>query len=147
MTSKTINPPKLSDAEWVVMRPFWEKGPLAARDVFSSVEEENNWSYQTVKTMLSRLVKKGALEYTQVGNSYLYKPKYSKDELTGDAVKNFTNLVLDGSLSSFILNFFSGRKPEKNEIDEIRNFIDKAENGNTNDNTKNSIRNNKKKGK
>ena len=66
--------PALSPAEWEVMKTLWEQGPLDARSVFKALADEREWAYQTVKTLLSRLVAKGAVEYDQVGNSYLYRP-------------------------------------------------------------------------
>ena len=98
-------PPKLSDAEWDVLKAFWEKGPLAARDVFEAVSGERAWSYRTVKTMLSRLVTKGALTYEQVGNSYLYRPAYSRDEITRAATGSFIDRVFDGALRPFVAHF------------------------------------------
>ena len=74
--------PKLSDAEWTVLKPLWEHGPLAARDIYALVSQTQDWAYKTLKTMLARLVKKGALDYDQIGNSYLYRAVYSREETT-----------------------------------------------------------------
>ena len=98
-------PPKLSDGEWDVFKPFWDRGPLAARDVFAAVPQEREWSYRTVKTMLSRLVAKGALTYKQVGNSYLYRPVYSRGEMTRAATGSFIDRVFDGALRPFVAHF------------------------------------------
>ena len=98
-------PPKLSDGEWDVLKPFWEQGPMAARDVFAAVSVGREWSYRTVKTMLSRLVTKGALTYEQVGNSYLYRPVYSRAEMTREATGSFIDRVFDGALRPFVAHF------------------------------------------
>ena len=78
-------PPRLSEMEWEVMKPLWTHGPLAARDVYEKVPDGYGWAYKTVKTMLARLVKKGALAYDQVGNSYLYRPVYSREAMVREA--------------------------------------------------------------
>ena len=123
-TSKKISkPPRLSEGEWIVMKPFWEKGSLAARDLFASISSSNKWSCKTVKTMLARLVKKGALEYTQVGNSYLYNPRFSKDEMIKAEVKKFSHHILGGSLRPFLVNFFEGRNPSKDEISALKEIM------------------------
>ena len=67
-------PTPLSPAEWEIMKIFWDRGPLAARDVYAQLPKKRGWAYKTVKTLLSRLVAKEALAYDQVGNSYLYRP-------------------------------------------------------------------------
>ena len=55
--------------------------------------------------MLARLVKKGALEYDQVGNSYLYQAKYSRTERTSDATSSFIQRVFGGELNPFVAHF------------------------------------------
>ena len=52
---------RISEAEHAVMEALWEKSPLTAADVCDSVCEERGWSMPTVKTLLSRLVAKGAV--------------------------------------------------------------------------------------
>jgi BlaI family penicillinase repressor len=125
--AKFSSPPRLSEAEWMVMKPFWEKGALAARDLFAALPSNHMWSYKTVKTMLARLVKKGALEYTQVGNSYLYRTRFSQEEMVRTAVRNFSRRVLDGALAPFLLHFFEGRKPSAEEISVLRALIKQLE--------------------
>ncbi len=70
MTKKSSDP--LSPAEWKIMKVVWEKKSCAARDICAEVCKPSNWTVSTVKTMLARLVDKGFLNTTQVGNSYLY---------------------------------------------------------------------------
>ena len=64
----------LTAAEWKVMRIVWEKRSCSARDVYKAAGETHDWAAGTVKTVLRRLVQKGHLRTTQVGNSFLYRP-------------------------------------------------------------------------
>jgi BlaI family penicillinase repressor len=125
---KVLKPPRLSEAEWTIMKPFWESGELAARDLYALLPPTHNWSYKTVKTMLARLVKKGAIEFTQIGNSYLYRARFSREEMINSAVKDFSKRVLDGSLKPFLVNFFDGRKPSKEEISTLNDLISQLKN-------------------
>jgi len=97
--------PKLSDLEWEVMKPLWEHGPMAARDIYERVPDTYGWAYETVKTMLARLVKKGALTYDQIGNSFLYRPVYTRAEMTREATGSFIQRVFDGALNPFLAHF------------------------------------------
>src|SRR3954453_421647 len=54
------NLPQISDAEWDVMKVVWDHGPLTAGEVVRHLAAERRWSPGTGKTLLSRLVKKGA---------------------------------------------------------------------------------------
>lgn len=99
------NVPRLSELEWEVMKPLWEVGPMAARDIYQAVPEQQGWAYKTLKTMLARLVKKGALEYDQIGNSYLYRPAFTRDEMTRATMGSFVDRVFDGALKPFLAYF------------------------------------------
>ena len=97
--------PKLSEMEWEVMKPLWKEGPMAARDIYKKVPDKYGWAYETVKSMLIRLIKKGVLTYDQVGNSFLYKPVYSRKEITHEATGSFIRRVFDQGLSPFFAQF------------------------------------------
>ncbi|MBL7645297.1 MAG: BlaI/MecI/CopY family transcriptional regulator [Candidatus Hydrogenedentes bacterium] len=99
------NVPKLSELEWEVMKPLWDRGPMAARDIFQAVPQEQAWAYKTLKTMLARLVKKGVLAYDQIGNSYLYRAEYTREEMTRATVGSFVNRVFDGAMQPFVACF------------------------------------------
>ena len=110
--------PKLSEMEWGILKPLWEKGPMAARDIYREVPRDHGWAYKTVKTMLARLVKKGALTYDQIGNSYLYRPVYSRNEMTRAATGSFIHRVFDGALKPFMAHF--AQQASKEELAVLR---------------------------
>ena len=105
--------PTLSEMEWEVMKPLWKHGPLAARDIFEKVPDEYSWAYETVKSMVTRLVKKGAIEYDQVGNSFLYRAAYSRKEITRAATGFFIRRVFDEGLSPFFAQFIEEASGEE----------------------------------
>ncbi len=115
---KRLPPPRLSEAEWEVIKPLWTHGPMAARDIYAALPEDCGWAYKTVKTMLSRLVKKGALTFDQVGNSYLYRAAYSRAELTQAATGSFIERVFDGALRPLVAHFVEHASRE--ELQAIR---------------------------
>jgi BlaI family penicillinase repressor len=111
--------------EWEIMKPLWEHGPLAARDIYDKLPRDYGWAYKTVKTMLARLVKKGALAYDQIGNSYLYRAEYSRRELTREATGSFIQRVFDGAMSPFLAHFVE--QASKEEIRALRAELDRLE--------------------
>lgn len=119
--------PSISNAEWEIMKIFWDKGPMAARDVFTSLPENHGWAYKTVKTLLSRLVAKGALDFQQIGNSYLYRPAVSRVQLTQKEVKGFVDRVLDGSLSPVLAHFIQETDLTNEELARLRGLLDRKE--------------------
>jgi BlaI family penicillinase repressor len=125
--AKQADLPSLSNTEWEVMKVLWDKGELAARDVYAEVKEETDWAYTTVKTLLSRLVAKGALDYQQVGNSYLYRPAKTREQMTRTEMKGFLQRVLDGSFSPFLANFIEETDLSEDEISDLRKILERIE--------------------
>lgn len=121
------NLPSLSAAEWEVMKVFWDRGALAARDVFPALPHGHGWAYKTVKTLLSRLVAKGALTYEQIGNSYLYRPAHGRESLVRKEVKGFVERVLEGSLSPVVVGFIEDARLSRSDIEHLREILDRKE--------------------
>jgi len=105
MTPVPDRAPAISNAEWEVMKVLWANGPMAARDVYAALPHDNEWAIKTVKTLLARLVAKGALEYEQIGNSYLYRPAVTREQVTREEVRGFIQRILDGSIEPLLAHF------------------------------------------
>ena len=116
--------PEVSPAEWEVLESLWKHGSQAARDVYASLQTEKRWDIKTVRTLLSRLVEKGAIEYDQIGNSYLYRAAYSRDQLICGEVRNVANRVLDGSISALFAAFIQEEQLSDKEIRKMREILD-----------------------
>jgi len=65
---------QISPAEWDVMAIVWDAGSTTAADVIARLSDSHDWSHRTIRTLLARLVEKGALKYTVDGKAYIYRP-------------------------------------------------------------------------
>jgi BlaI family transcriptional regulator, penicillinase repressor len=91
---------RLSDAEWTVMQAVWNRAPASARDVLDEVGEETGWAYTTVKTLLARLVEKGALSEGRQANINIYEPRITRNEARGSALRSLLDRAFDGTFGS-----------------------------------------------
>ena len=119
--------PELTPAEWDVMKVLWRLGEGAARDVFAELSAETGWAMNTLKTLLSRLVAKGALDYVQVGNSYLYRPAVTREAATRVEAESFIDRVADGEAGPVLVSFLRGASLSPAEVDELRRLLDERE--------------------
>jgi BlaI family penicillinase repressor len=116
--------PALSPAEWRVMTTLWEHGALDARGVYAALADDREWAYQTVKTLLSRLVAKGAVEYDQVGNSYLYRPAVPREEMTRQEVRNVFERVVGAAVSPVLAHFIDEAELSDEDIRNLQKLLD-----------------------
>jgi len=124
-------PPLLSPAEWEVMKIVWEAGPLAARDVFARLPAGRGWAYKTVKTLLSRLVAKGALAYDQVGNSYLYRAAIDREQTTRQEVRSVFQRLISEACAPVLAQFIDEADLSAADIRELKRRLDEKRTGPT----------------
>ncbi len=90
MSTRAVNL-HITDAEWEVMRVVWANTQVTSKEVISTLEEKLDWKQATTKTLLGRLVEKGALNTEQEGRKYIYSANIEEKE----AIRSFTNHIFD----------------------------------------------------
>jgi len=127
MKTPTPNPPRISESEWDVMKVVWRDGPCQAQVVIDALAEPNEWSASTVKTLLNRLLRKGALKHEKVGKSYVYAAAFSEAQCRAAVTESFVGRVFDGALSPLLAHFAGSRKKlSAEDIAELENLLRKA---------------------
>ncbi len=116
--------PGLSRTEWNIMNICWKKGQASARVIFEETLREKKRSYQTVKTMLDRLVEKAYLRREKFGPIWLYRPSVARASIISREIENFVGTVLDHTLAPIFVHFAKKEKLSDEELDELRRLIE-----------------------
>lgn len=124
---------QISDAEWIVMNLIWRSSPIEASKVIDQIAAANDWSSATVKTMLHRLVRKGALATEQNGKKYLYTPAVLRDACVRQASRSFLERVFGGDATPALIHFVKTAKLTVKDVEEIQAILDKNRNQNQGD--------------
>ena len=122
--SKSI---RITDAEWEIMAVVWDKAPVAASVVAAVLDKRKNWSLATVRTLLRRLVGKGAVKQEFQGKRYIYLPRVSVEECARMASESFVDRVLGWAPSETILHVVRKAKLSKDDIEELRRILREKE--------------------
>ena len=94
---------RISEGELEVMEALWSAGhPLTAAEVADRIEPGRDWSLATVKTMLSRLAAKGAVQHREDGRRFLYSPAIERDSYLGHESRRFVERLFGGRLSPLV---------------------------------------------
>jgi BlaI family penicillinase repressor len=125
MASKNADP--LTPAEWKVMRIVWALESCASRDVYEEAGERYGWSPSTTKTHLRRLVDKGYLSTTRVGNSFLYRPASSAIRSLQRAADRLLENTLDGTKAPLLAYMVKKSRLSADELDALRELLDAYE--------------------
>ena len=117
--------PKISDSEWRVMRVLWEKGAQTANDVVQALSDEVEWNPRTIKTLISRLVKKGAVKATDEGSRYRYRAAVDESDCVRSETRKFLRRVYKGAMTPALAAFLEDAELSAREIDELQKILDK----------------------
>ena len=117
------DPISISEAESKVMEVIWRRNPIITDDVVSELAHHAKWQEPTVKTLLNRLLKKGAISARKDGRRYLYSPVLKREQWVAAESKGFLDRLFDGRLVPLVSHFSQQRKLSKREITELKRLI------------------------
>lgn len=109
------------------MKILWADSPLRAQEVVDRLKGSTDWKPRTVKSLINRLVIKGALSYRQEGQLYFYYPVVDEDDCVEEETKLLINKACRGSLNLLVKNFLDRNKLSQDEIDELRRILEEKE--------------------
>lgn len=115
---------KISDAEYEIMKIIWKNEPVKASEVVELVDSEC-WNENTIRTMVNRLLKKGAIGYKKKGKAYLYNSTVSEIEYKKYESMSFLKKLYSGSISAMFANFVHDQNVSKDELKELRGILEK----------------------
>ncbi len=93
---------KLTDAEWQLMNALWKNHPATARQIEEHLPCGVTWAYTTIKTMLSRLVDKRAINERKQGKTSVYEPVITQDKAQRSAFKSLLNQAFEGAMGPLV---------------------------------------------
>ena len=84
------------------MNAVWRGAPCTARDVWERTGGRDGWAYTTVRTLLQRLVDKGAIAVHKRGNTSVYEPRIERSLAQRSAVRSLLDRVFDGAFGGLV---------------------------------------------
>lgn len=124
MQTKNIT---ISESEWKVMKILWGKSDLTLREIALGLGD-TDWSYTTIRTLVTRLVEKGAISADKKSvNNFKYFPAVSEKECKSKEVNRLLSRVFDGSVSMLVSSLTKDSNLTEEEQKELMNIIEKME--------------------
>lgn len=115
--------PKISEAEMQLLQLLWEESPLGATEIAERVSDERGWTLTTVKTLLARLVAKGALTAKPQGRKYLYAPAVERDQVAASQARGLIDRLFGGRVSPLVAQLAEQRQLDEQDIAELEALI------------------------
>jgi len=119
----------ISEAEAQVMEVLWRKSPQGTDEIAKALEGRQDWQLATIKTLLNRLLTKGAIHAEKDGRRYLYTPVLQRDAWLQEQSIGLLDRLFDGRLAPLVAHFSSHRKLKKADIEALRQILEAHDRG------------------
>ena len=115
---------QISPSELEVMKVLWAHAPQTAADVAGTLAPDTGWSERTVKTLLARLVEKGALKPEAEGRRYLYTPLIEQKDYRTKAARQFVDKLFGGRAAPLVAHLAEKEGLTSDDIAELEALIE-----------------------
>lgn len=115
---------QISEAEAVVMQVLWGQHPLSADEVMARLPRSNDWAEATVKTLLNRLLNKGAIAAEKEGRRYRYSPLVERDAWVLEESSSLIDRLFDGRVAPLVAHFSQHQKLTHDDVAELRKLLE-----------------------
>ena len=116
----------ISESEWKIMKVLWEKPELTLKEIAAGLED-TEWSYTTIRTLVTRLVEKGAVAADKTSGNFKYYPAVSESECKSKEASRFLSRVFDGSVSMLVSTLTRDSGLTEEERKELMSIIEKMD--------------------
>lgn len=114
---------KISDSEMKVMETVWASGgELCCADIMERMRTSRKQT--TIQTFLKRLCDKGALSVRKEGKTNYFTANISEEEYKRELTEEFLNETHKGSLKSLFAALAGSKQPNKEELEEIKQWFE-----------------------
>ena len=120
----------ISNAEFEVLDVLWDDYPATSSDIVKRLNQKKPWHDKTVKTLLSRLVKKGVVDFDKAQRQYLYRPLIAREDYTKKEATSFVSRIFKGKVAPLVAGFANQNSLSQQDVDELNALIKQWEQNN-----------------
>lgn len=119
----------LTGSEWNVLSCLWEKSPQSVMQLVAELSKRVGWAKSTTITTLRRMEEKGLIRCRIEGKGRLYSPAVEREQAVVAETRSFLDRVYRGSVGLMMSAMAQRQELSREEIQELRDILEKAEEG------------------
>ncbi len=120
---------RISAAESLLMEALWRQSPLTAEQIAADVAGDQDWSEGTVKSLLNRLLTKGAIAAERDGRRYLYRPLTARGDYVHAESRGLIDRLFEGRLAPLVAHFSARETLTPEDVAELKRLIAEIDDG------------------
>ena len=122
-----MDTPGISESEWQVMEVLWETSPRTASEVAKELKDKTGWADNTVRTLLARLVDKGAVKVVGPDESpRRFAPAVKREACVKAESASFLERIFQGAAKPLLVHFAKNTRLTPDEVKELKKLLDQS---------------------
>lgn len=126
MSDKPLKP---TEKELEILQILWENVDVSVKDVHESLGGEAANGYTTILKLMQIMHEKGLVSRERSGKLHRYKAVLSQESTRQQMVDKMIDTVFQGSAAQLVLSALGNNRSSKEELLEIRKYLEKLEGG------------------
>ncbi|ADV26569.1 transcriptional repressor, CopY family [Pseudoxanthomonas suwonensis 11-1] len=122
-------PIPVTEAEAAVMEVLWQSSPRSSEEVVAAVAPATGWAEPTIKTLLNRLLNKGAISAEREGRRYLYSPVLAREAWVEQQSEGLLARLFGGRVAPLVAHFSERGRLSAADIAELKRLVSELEEG------------------
>ncbi len=119
--------PNISESEWSLMEALWESSPHTASELTKTLRPTMNWAENTVRTLLTRLIDKGAIKTGENSSgTRTYLPAVKREACVRAEGESFMQRIFGGAAKPLLVHFAQNSKLTAEEVRELKKILDQS---------------------
>jgi BlaI family transcriptional regulator, penicillinase repressor len=106
------------------MEVLWRSDrPMSCEEVVAVLAERQDWQDATVKTLLGRLLRKGAVKAAKDGRRFLYSPVLTRERWLSVESQRLLNRLFGGRIAPLVAHFGEHHRLSKRDRAELKRIV------------------------
>jgi BlaI family transcriptional regulator, penicillinase repressor len=119
-----VRKPRPTDAELIILRILWAKGPSTVRQVYEELSRDRTLGYTTALKLLQVMTEKGLTTREQVGpQQHAYRARASEADTQRQLLTDLLQRAFGGSMSQLVMQALATKKASQDELQAIRRLL------------------------
>ncbi|WP_439880671.1 BlaI/MecI/CopY family transcriptional regulator [Pontibacter sp. MBLB2868] len=121
--------PKPTESELEILQVLWQHGPSTVRFVHEELSKTKEVGYTTTLKLMQIMADKEMLKADKTSRSHIFRPLLEEENTQRQLLDRFLDATFRGSAGKLVMQALGNNRTSKEELDEIRNLLDKLEGG------------------
>jgi len=118
-----------TESELEILSILWNRREATVKEVHDELSKTKESGYTTTLKLMQIMHEKGLVSREKEGKTHIYSPAYSAEKTRTQLLDKLMDAAFGGSAMKLVMQALGNKKTTKEEIKELKDYLDKIERG------------------